>query len=103
MIFRHVFHVFSVLFSGVCGMSENAQNQIMPRPVSVKVEAREAAKPVKLDEGMRIVCREKGGEFRHWARLLQQFLSRGTGLALEGGGGMVIRAIRRRGGDARLG
>ncbi|WP_295979476.1 hypothetical protein [uncultured Akkermansia sp.] len=78
-------------------MSENAQNQSMPRPVSVKVEAREAAKPVKLDEGMRIVCREKGGEFRRRARLLQQFLSRGTGLALEGGGGMVIRAIRRRG------
>lgn len=100
MIFRHVFHVFSVLFSGVCGMSENAQNQSMPRPVSVKVEAREAAKPVKLDEGMRIVCREKSGEFRRRARLLQQFLSRGTGLALEGGGGTVIRAIRRRGGDA---
>ena len=100
MMFRHVSHVFLFLFSGLCGAVVNAQDQIIPRPVSVRVEAKGAATPVKLDEGMRIVCREKSGEFRRRARLLQQFLSRGTGLALEGGGGTVIRAIRRRGGDA---
>lgn len=83
MMFRHVSHVFLFLFSGLCGAVVNAQDQIIPRPVSVRVEAKGAATPVKLDEGMRIVCKEKDGEFRRQAHLLQQFLSRGTGLALE--------------------
>lgn len=54
-----------------------------------------AATPVKLDEGMRIVCKEKDGEFRRQAHLLQQFLSRGTGLALDGAGGTgIIRVVK---------
>ena len=51
MMFRHVSHVFLFLFSGLCGTAVNAQDQIIPRPVSVKVEAKGAATPVKLDEG----------------------------------------------------
>ena len=76
MMFRHVSHVF-FCFPGLC-TAVNAQDQIIPRPVSVKVEAKGAATPVKLDEGMRIICKEKDGEFRRQAHLLQQFLSRGT-------------------------
>ena len=57
MMFRHVSHVFLFLFSGLCGAVVNAQDQIIPRPVSVRVEAKGAATPVKLDEGMRIVCK----------------------------------------------
>ncbi len=64
---------FFFLFSGLCGAVVNAQDQIIPRPVSVRVEAKGAATPVKLDEGMRIVCKEKDGEFRRQAHLLQQF------------------------------
>ena len=94
MMFRHVSHVFLFLFSGLCGAVVNAQDQIIPRPVSVRVEAKGAATPVKLDEGMRIVCKEKDGEFRRQAHLLQQFLSRGTGLALDGAGGTgIIRVV----------
>ena len=40
MMFRHVSHVFLFLFSGLCGTAVNAQDQIIPRPVSVKVEAK---------------------------------------------------------------
>ena len=95
MMFRHVSHVFLFLFSGLCGTAVNAQDQIIPRPVSVKVEAKGAATPVKLDEGMRIICKEKDGEFRRQAHLLQQFLSRGTGLALDGAGGTgIIRVVK---------
>ena len=95
MMFRHVSHVFLFLFSGLCGAVVNAQDQIIPRPVSVRVEAKGAAAPVKLDEGMRIVCKEKDGEFRRQAHLLQQFLSRGTGLALDGAGGTgIIRVVK---------
>lgn len=95
MMFRHVSHVFLFLFSGLCGAVVNAQDQIIPRPVSVRVEAKGAATPVKLDEGMRIVCKEKDGEFRRQAHLLQQFLSRGTGLALDGAGGTgIIRVVK---------
>ena len=36
-------------------MPVNAQDQIIPRPVSVKVADGNAAKPVKLDGGTRIV------------------------------------------------
>lgn len=76
-------------------MSVNAQDQIIPRPVSVKMEARGEAKPVMLDEGTRIVCREKDLGFRRQAHLLQQFLSRGTGLVLEGEGGTgLIRIVK---------
>ena len=71
MMFRHVSHVFLFLFSGLCSTAVNAQDQIIPRPVSVKVEAKGAATPVKLDEGMRIICKEKDGEFRCQAHLLQ--------------------------------
>ena len=53
MMFRHVSHVFLFLFSGLCSTAVNAQDQIIPRPVSVKVEAKGAATPVKLDEGMK--------------------------------------------------
>ncbi|UQT44019.1 glycoside hydrolase family 20 zincin-like fold domain-containing protein [Akkermansia muciniphila] len=50
---------------------------------------------MKLDEGMRIVCKEKDGEFRRQAHLLQQFLSRGTGLALDRAGGTgIIRVVK---------
>ena len=95
MMFRHVSHVFLFLFSGLCSTAVNAQDQIIPRPVSVKVEAKGAATPVKLDEGMRIICKEKDGEFRRQAHLLQQFLSRGTGLALDGAGGTgIIRVVK---------
>lgn len=73
MMFRHVSHVFLFLFSGLYGAVVNAQDQIIPWPVSVRVEAKGAATPVKLDEGMRIVCKEKDGEFRRQAHLLQQF------------------------------
>ena len=59
MMFRHVSHVFLFLFSGLCGTAVNAQDQIIPRPVSVKVEAKGAATPVKLDEGMRRQFAEK--------------------------------------------
>lgn len=65
----------------------NAQDQIIPQPVSVKIVDKSGAKPVKLDGGTRIVCREKDAGFQRQARLLNQFLSGGTGLPLAGEGG----------------
>ena len=56
-MFRYVSPVFLFLLSGVCCMPVNAQDQIIPRPVSVKVADGNAAKPVKLDGCTRIVCR----------------------------------------------
>lgn len=86
-MFRYVSPVFLFLLSGACCLSVNAQDQIIPRPVSVKIADKSEAKPVKLDGGTRIVCREKDAGFQRQARLLQQFLSRGTGLTLAGMGG----------------
>jgi hypothetical protein len=94
-MFRYVSPVFLFLLSGVCCMPVNAQDQIIPRPVSVKVADGNAAKPVKLDGGTRIVCREKDAGFQRQARLLQQFLSRGTGLSLAGAGAQKLSALRR--------
>lgn len=98
-MFRYVSPVFLFLLSGVCCMPVNAQDQIIPRPVSVKVADGNAAKPVKLDGGTRIVCREKDAGFQRQARLLQQFLSRGTGLSLAGAGGAETIRIEK---DASL-
>lgn len=98
-MFRYVSPVFLFLLSGVCCMPVNAQDQIIPRPVSVKIADGNAAKPVKLDGGTRIVCREKDAGFQRQARLLQQFLSRGTGLPLAGAGGAGIIRIEK---DASL-
>ena len=86
-MFRYVSPVFLFLLSGACCLSVNAQDQIIPRPVSVKIADKSEAKPVKLDGGTRIVCREKDAGFQRQARLLQQFLSGGTGLPLAGMGG----------------
>lgn len=86
MAFRF-FPAFLLLFSGLGLMAVNAQEQIIPRPVSIRYGDQNAAKPVMLDAGTRIVCREKDSGFRRQARFLQQFLSRGTGLSLAGEGG----------------
>lgn len=99
MMFRRVSPLFLFLFSGVFCLSANAQDRIIPRPVSVKVADGNAAKPVRLDEGTRIVCREKDAGFLRQARLLQQFLSRGTGLSLAGEGRAGIIRIEK---DASL-
>lgn len=72
-MFRHVSPVFLFLLSGVCCLSVNAQDQIIPQPVSVKIVDKSGAKPVKLDGGTRIVCREKDAGFQRQARLLNQF------------------------------
>lgn len=63
MMFRHVSHVFLFLLSGACGMPVDAQDRIIPRPVSVKAADKSEAEPVKLDEGARIVCRERGSGY----------------------------------------
>lgn len=86
-MFRYVSPVFLFLLSGACCLTVNAQDQIIPRPVSVRIADKSEAKPVKLDGGTRIVCREKDVGFQRQARLLQQFLSGGTGLPLAGMGG----------------
>ena len=85
-MFRYVSPVFLFLLSGACCLSVNAQDQIIPRPVSVRIADKSEAKPVKLDGGTRIVCREKDAGFQRQARLLRQFLSGGTGLPLGGWG-----------------
>lgn len=94
-MFRYVSPVFLFLLSGVCCLPVNAQDQIIPRPVSVKAGERNAAKPVKLDGGTRIVCREKDSAFQRQARLLRQFLSSGTGLPLAGEGGTGVIRIEK--------
>lgn len=86
MAFRF-FPAFLLLFSGLGPMAVNAQEQIIPRPVSIRYGDQNAANPIMLDAGTRIVCREKDSGFRRQARFLQQFLSRGTGLSLAGEGG----------------
>lgn len=94
-MFRYVSPVFLFLLSGVCCLPVNAQDQIIPRPVSVKAGERNAAKPVKLDGGTRIVCREKDSAFQRQARLLRQFLSSGTGLPLAGERGTGVIRIEK--------
>lgn len=91
-MFRYVSHLFLFLFSGVCCILADAQEQIIPRPVSVKVGGNSAAGAVKLDGGTRVVCREKDAGFQRQAALLRRFLSSGTGLSLTGEGG--TNAIR---------
>ena len=54
-MFRYVSPVFLFLLSGVCCMPVNAQDQIIPRPVSVKVADGNAAKPVKLEDRKSVV------------------------------------------------
>lgn len=76
-------------------MPVNAQDQIIPRPVSVKVVEKGPARPVKLDEGTRILCRERDAGFQRQASLLRQLLSRGTGLPLQGEGGTgAVRIVK---------
>ena len=76
-------------------MPVHAQDQIIPRPVSVKIGDGNEATPVKLDSGTRIACREKEAGFQRQTRLLQQFLSDGTGLPLKGEGGTGIIRIEK--------
>ncbi|WP_302014195.1 beta-N-acetylhexosaminidase [uncultured Akkermansia sp.] len=92
---RAVFHLFLLLFFGVCCVPVHAQDQIIPRPVSVKIGDGNEATPVKLDSGTRISCREKDAGFQRQTRLLQQFLSDGTGLPLKGEGGKGIIRIEK--------
>lgn len=74
-------------------MAVNAQEQIIPRPVFIRYGDQNAANPIMLDAGTRIVCREKDSGFRRQACFLQQFLSRGTGLSLAGEGGTNVISI----------
>lgn len=93
------FPLFLLLFSGWGCTAANAQEQIIPRPVSIRHGAENAAKPVMLDAGTRIVCRVKDAGFQRQAGLLRQLLSGGTGLPLAGKGGTNAISIEQ---DASL-
>lgn len=44
-MFRYVSPVFLFLLSGACCLTVNAQDQIIPRPVSVRIADKSEAKP----------------------------------------------------------
>ena len=83
---------FVLMLSGAACMAAQGQEQIIPRPVSVKYGETGPEGGIVLDAGSRVVCREKDPGFQKQARFLQQFLAQGTGLALDGPGG--TNAIR---------
>ena len=83
---------FVLMLSGAACMAAQGQEQIIPRPVSVKYGETGPEGGIVLDAGSRVVCREKDPGFQKQAHFLQQFLAQGTGLALDGPGG--TNAIR---------
>ena len=74
---------FVLMLSGAACMAAQGQEQIIPRPVSVKYGEKGPEGGIVLDAGSRIVCREKDPGFQKQARFLQKFLAQGTGLSLN--------------------
>lgn len=64
---------FVLMLSGAACMAAQGQEQIIPRPVSVKYGETGPEGGIVLDAGSRVVCREKDPGFQKQARFLQQF------------------------------
>lgn len=55
---------FVLMLSGAACMAAQGQEQIIPRPVSVKYGEKGPEGGIVLDAGSRIVCRERTPDFR---------------------------------------
>ncbi len=82
---RHIFLLLTILAG--CFIA-SAQHKIIPHPVETKVL--KETSPIVLNDSTGFICNIDQADFQREANQLKAFLSHGTGLKLNGTGGLTI-------------